>query len=173
MERSYSKIIGTAVFNDNIRPITTVKDLIIDPETGKVLAFLVNINKKLIIAPLDVLSWQESIKINNGEVIINAAEILRVESVLKNKIRIIKSKVFTKDGEYLGKVVDFSLDTDNYRLKNIFVAKGILGLVRYQSTIISYREIIEVKRDKIIIKNIVKKIEVNSKNQIKLEDAVA
>jgi len=173
MERSYSKIIGTSVFNDSTRPITTVKDLIIDPETGKILAFVVNINKKLIITPLDVLSWGESIKVHNGEAIINANEVLRVENVLKNQIKVISNKVYTKNDEYLGKVIDFSVDNKSYLLKSLYVAKGILGLLRYQSRIIPYKDIIEIKKDKIIVKDVMKKIKESEEEQsIRLEDAM-
>ncbi len=173
MERSYSKIIGTSVFNDSTRPITTVKDLIIDPETGKILAFVVNINKKLIITPLDVLSWGESIKVHNGESIINANEVLRVENVLKNQIKVMSNKVYTKNDEYLGKVIDFSVDNKSYLLKSLYVAKGILGLLRYQSRIIPYKDIIEIKKDKIIVKDVMKKIKESEEEQsVRLEDAM-
>ena len=174
MERSYSKIIGTPIFNDNTRPLTTVRDLIIDPATGKILAFVVNINKKLIVTPLDVLSWGENIKVHNGDAIIDANEVLRVENVLKNQIKVLSNKVYTKNGEYLGKVIDYSVDNKSYLLKNLFISKGFLGLIRYQSRIIPYKDIIEIKRDKIIIRDILKKIKVNQEEQrVKLEDAVA
>ncbi len=174
MEKSYSKIIGTAVFNDGLRPITTVKDLIIDPETAKILAFVVNINKKLIIAPLDILSWEESIKVHNGEVIIEATEVLRIENVLNSQITVLNNKVYTKNGEYLGKVIDFSVDDQSYLLKSLYVAKGILGLLRYQSRIISYKDIIEIKKDKIIVKEVLKKVKIDKKEKnIILEDAMA
>ena len=174
MERSYSKIIGTAVFNDSTRPITSVKDLIIDPETGKILAFVVNINKKMIVTPMDILSWQENIKVHNGEAVINANEVLRVENVLNNQINILKNKVYTKNGEYLGKVIDYTVDNQSYLLKNLFVSKGFLGLIRYQSRIIPYKNIIEIKREKIVAKDSLKKIDIKQEEKIvRLEDAVA
>ena len=146
MIKSYTKIVGTPVLVDSIRPITTVKDLVLDPETGKVLAFVVNVNKKQIITALDVVTWHEIIKIHDHGDIIDAAEVLRVVEVLSSGRFFYKVKVFSKDGEYLGRVLDFALNTKSFQLESIFVAKSVMGLVRYGSRVIASKDIEDMSR---------------------------
>lgn len=153
MERFYSKILGTAVvYDDALRPLTSIKDVVIDPENGKVIAFVVNSNGKLVISPIDIESWHDVIKIHSEEVIIGSDEILRVQEVINGGIHIFGSRVVTKDGDYLGKVKDFSIDSNGLGLLKIYAAKDILGLIRYDSRVISYKNIIEILPHKIVVK---------------------
>ncbi len=111
MEMYLSTILGIPVFeNEEVRPLTTVKDLVIDPESGKLIGVIVDVNKNLIIAPFDIYSWKEVIRINNRALIVSADEVLRVEEVQKSGKFIHNCRVYSKDGDYLGKVVDYSID---------------------------------------------------------------
>lgn len=153
MQRLYSKIVGTPIFEEDFgRPVTTIKDLVIDPENGKVLALVVDISRNRVIAPIDIYSWTEVIKIHNGEAIIEGSEILRVDSVQKSGAKVIRNKVFTKDGVYLGRVVDYTIDSTGLCLDKIFSAKVILGMLRYDSRIIPAKNILEILPNKIIVK---------------------
>lgn len=154
MEKLYSDIVGAPVVEDNVlHPITTVKDLILDPETGKLAAFVVDIKRNLVISPIDVLFFGNRIQIHERHAVIPGSEILRVEEIQKKNIRIFGNKVVTEDGFKLGKVVDLSIDMKDYTLKKLFVAKEILGMVRYDSRIISAKNIVEILPNKIIVKN--------------------
>lgn len=150
----YSNIVGTLVFEDDSpRPVAIIKDLVMDPDRGALIAFVLNQNKQLVISPMDVISLKQVMKISNADDIVEAVEILRVSEVLKSNRPIYGAKVFTKSGEYLGKVFDFSIDAKTYDLNKIFVAKDFLGLFRYNSLIIPAKSIIEVKSYKIIVKD--------------------
>lgn len=154
MEKLYSDIVGAPVVEDNVlRPITTVKDLVVDPESGKLEAFVVDINKNLVISPIDVLFFGNRIQIHARDAVIHGSEILRVAEIQKKGIRIFGNKVVTEDGFKLGKVVDFSMDMHQYTLKKLFVSKDILGMVRYDGRIIPAKNIVEVLPNKIIVKN--------------------
>lgn len=153
MERFFTKIAGTPVVeDDSVRPITTVKNLVIDPESGNVIALIVNESKNLVILPMDVLSWGEAVHVHNSDCIVESEDVLRVSSVLKSGIRIYNKKVETKSGKQLGNVYDFSIDTNLMTLKKLFTAKGFLGLFRYDSRIIPAKNIIEILKDKIVVK---------------------
>ena len=172
MEMYLSTILGTPVFeNEEIRPLTTVKDLIIDPENGKLIGIIVDVNKNLIIAPFDIYSWKEVIRINNRSLIVSADEVLRVEAVQKSGKYIHNSKVYSKDGDYLGKVMDYSLDGGTYGLKKLIVANNVLGLLRYGSRIIPAKDIVEVLPNKIVVKENVKPIKEGKK--VPIEDMAA
>jgi len=154
MEIFYSNIVGTLVFEDDSpRPVAMVKDLVVDPDRGGTIAFVLNQNKHLVVSPMDVISLKQVMKINNADNVVEASEILRVNEVLKSNRPIYGAKVFTKSGEFFGKVFDFSIDAKTYDLNKIFVAKDILGLFRYNSLIIPAKNIVEVKPYKIIVKD--------------------
>lgn len=171
VERFYSKIVGTPVYEDGgERPITTVKDVVIDPEIGKLLAFVVNLNKSLVVTPVDVLSWTEVIKVHNHDAIASSDEVLRVAQVMAKRVNIFHNKVYTKSGEYLGKVNDFSIDSNVMMLQKLYLSKGFLGLIRYQSRIISAKNILEILPDKIVIKDETQVKEVMPEREVALDD---
>lgn len=153
MEILLSKIIGSPVVCESFeRPITTVKDLVIEPENGKLIAFLVNINSKKIITPIDVISFNHSLRIHSPDDIIDAADVLRVDTVLKMGLDISQKQVFSQKGEYIGKVLDYSLLAKTLTLQKLYTAKVFWGLVRFDSRIITARDIIEVLPKKIIVR---------------------
>lgn len=153
MERFFSKIVGTPVFEDiSQRPLTTVKDLVIDPENGALLALVVNLSKNLVISMIDISSWTDVIKIHNREVIVPGSEILRVESVQKGGTRIFHNKVYTKEDVYLGIVTDFVIDKENLGLQKLIVEKTVFGLFKYDTRIFSAKDIVEILPEKIVVK---------------------
>jgi len=153
MERLFSNIIGTPVVDDDFKhPITTVRDVVVDPERGKVIALIVDVNRNLVIAPIDILAWGDTIRIPSHDAIIEGSDILRVAEVQKRNIKIFHNKVVTMKNEYIGKVVDFSIDIHDLSLKKLYTAKDILGLLRYDSRIITSKIIERILPRKIIIK---------------------
>lgn len=159
MERLYTNILGTPVFEDEgAQPITTVKDLVIDPESGKTLAFLVNVSRNLVIMPLDVVSFGDVVRVHANDCIIEAGEVLRIEQVQKKQVHIFNSRVETEEGEYLGRVIDFSVDTVSYALSKIYVGKVILGMFRYGTRVFTARNIVEILPKKIVVKGGAEKV---------------
>ena len=152
MEKFYTKILGTFVFCEGPRPLTSVRDVLIDPATGKICAFEVNAGKNDVIVPIDVLKWDKFISINDADSIIDAEDVMAVNKVLEENIRVFKNKVFTKKDEYLGRVFDFTVDSVDFRLKSIYVSEGFLGLLRYRKRVISSKDIVEILADKIVVK---------------------
>ena len=159
MEKLYSNIIGTPVYEDDAhRPFTTVKDLIIDPESGNMLGVVVNFRNNMLIAPIDVISWGEAVRVDHRGVVAEGDEILRVSEVLKRDIHIPYSKVFSSDGIFLGNVFDYSIDNKSWKLNKLFVQKVFLGLIRFETRIIPASEIVEIVQEKIIVQNNVKAV---------------
>lgn len=154
MEKFFSKIVGTPILcDDNLRPVASVRDIVIDPENGKVLGLFTDLRQKKIISAIDILSWGDYVKINDLSAIIDANNIMRVEQIINSDRKIFRNNVETKGGEYIGKVVDFSINLKTMELNTIYVTKEFLGLVRFSSRIIKAKDIIEVLSDKIIVKD--------------------
>ena len=86
MQKLYTDLIGTPVYEEYspASPLTYVRDLIIDPETGKLLAFLVKNSR--IIVPADISYINSALFIPDRDRIIHFSEVLRVADVLKKRI---------------------------------------------------------------------------------------
>lgn len=152
MEKLYTKIVGMPVRDDGIRPITTVRDVLIDPSTGNLCALEVHSGKNMVVAAMDILAWRDAVIINDADSIVSAGDILRVEELISQDIRIYKNNVESKDGTHIGKVYDFSIDSENFNLKKLYVARDILGLARYDKRIINAKDIVEILKEKIVVK---------------------
>jgi len=175
MEKFYKNIIGTPIMEEgNVRPLTVVKDLVVDPERGKLVALKVDINKNLVIAPIDILAWSDAIFVHSEDSIIQGEDILRVAEIQKKNISFYKNRVYSKDGHYLGRVVDFSIDTKSLMLKKLIISKGIIGLVHFDMRIISSKDIIEVTANKIIVRHNLIKVKAgrksHQKGHLRIED---
>lgn len=169
MERLYSKICGLPVFAaDSLRPICSVIDLVIDPNSGKVLAFLVDARKWLVVAPIDITAIKHGVFIHDYEDIIPAEDILRVKEVLNKYGSLYKKKVVTESGVKIGKIFDYVVDdfgggnsgngphgqlVGALSLKKIYTAKNLLGIAQFDGRIIMAANIIEVMPDRVIVKD--------------------
>ena len=155
MEKLYSDIVGTPVFEDDAnRPFASVKGVILDPEMrGKLIAFLVNVARRRIISPVDVLSWGNVMKVHSAGDVTDAVNVLRVDEVLKGGVKFFGAHVETEKGEKLGKVFDLGIDNKTFDLRRIFVAKSFFGIFRHDNRIISAKDIVEVLPDKIVVKD--------------------
>lgn len=169
MERFYTQILGSPVRDGDVRPLTTVRDVLIDPSNGRVCSLEVDSGKNMVVTPIDIISWHDGIVINGADSIVPAEDILRVSEILKQNIRIHKSAVESKNGTYLGKVFDFSIDPKSFDLKKLYVAKNILGLVRYDKRIIPSKDIIEILSGKIIVKSDKAAIEAKEEERISVK----
>lgn len=153
MEVLHSKFVGTPVFLENGgRPVANLLDLVIDPSTGKIAAFSVASRFQKVISPMDVRMWVNQIQIRDYEDIVPYDDIIQVKNIVDKQIPILGNKVYSQEGEYLGKVFDYAVHPQMMILKKIFVAKTILGLIRLHERIIPYSCIYEIMREKIIVK---------------------
>lgn len=133
-------------------------DVIINPDTGKIVGFSVAPSNKKFIAQIDVLSWSNFIKINDISDIVEADEVIQIEKILEEGRTIYRKKVYTKNDEFIGIVIDMGLDNKLFKLNCLVVAKGFLGIIFWDKKIIAAQDIIEIKEKKIIVKNLVKPV---------------
>ena len=80
---------------------------------------------------------------------------------------IINNKVIDKSGYYLGRVIDFDIDVSKQIIVRYYVQGNLLGFFK-EPLIINSNQVIEIKKDKIIVedaviqKKIIKKKESSS-----------
>lgn len=166
MEKSYSYIVGMPVVAEGIGKIARVTDVIIDHRDGKVAAFFVNSGKMKIITPMDILFFGQTITIGDHEDIIDAHDIIKVDEIIKGDIRVLKNRVETQKGEYLGHVQDYYIDVKGFGLTKILVYKSFLGLFKGTERLISARDIIEIKKGLIVVKNKCAKIFIEEEEKV-------
>lgn len=153
MEKSYNQIIGLPVVVDGVGRIARITDILIDHKDGKVCCFFVDKGKMKIIMPMDILFFGQMVMVHDPEDVIDAEDVIKVQKCVESDIRIHKSRVETKKGEYIGNVQNFLIDVKGFGLTKIIVYKSFLGLFKSQDRTISARDIIEIKKDLIIVKN--------------------
>lgn len=168
MDRLYSKIIGMPVFvQDSPRPLYSVQDLIIDPANGKVVALLVDSRKRLVVASIDIIAIKHGVLVRSAEDIVKSDEILRVAAVIRDFGSLHGKKVFTENGKAIGKVVDIAVSDLALVVSKIITAKSLLGVVQYDGRIIPTSEIIEMKKDKVIVRDDVITVRAKEKTSVK------
>lgn len=95
--------------------IGLIRDPIIEPNSGRVLAFDVAtgfLSKRLILSSTDIIEWQRNALIVYGmNVLVEPQEIKRVFELIKKRFRIIGQRAVTQKGIGLGRVSDVYLDT--------------------------------------------------------------
>ena len=121
MEKYYRQTIGLPVISHSRQPLTRVRDVIIDTDKGKIVGFFVMGGANRVIAPIDILNWNSAIMINDQEDIVEPHDVHTIGEALKKDTTIYKKRVFTKSGDYLGKVLDFGMNSKLFELTIIVV----------------------------------------------------
>lgn len=153
MKKAYSEIVGLPVSVEGVGKITRVTDILIDTNNGRVMAFFVSSGKMNIVVPVDILYFGNGLFIHSLEDIIDANDIIKVREVIQNGIKILRSRVETKKGEYIGNVFDYLIDTNLYSLSKIAVHKSFLGIFKTPDRLIPMQDIIEIKKGLIIVQD--------------------
>ncbi len=154
MEKYLSHIIGTPVRDETGREIGRVLDLCLNPDTGKVAGFLLAPAGQNAVSPIDVLEWDNSLHVHSREDIVSLEEIHQIKKIQEEGIKIYRNKVYTKDGTFLGKVVNYAVNTHFLTLTKILVFKTFLGFIRHGRLVINSKDILEIKKDGIIVRNL-------------------
>jgi len=154
MEKFFSKIIGMPVIAvDYMQPISVVRDILIDPDNGKVIAFVVDSKKGLVVSPIDIISLKHGVWIKDEGDIAESSDILRVSKVLGEYGSLFGKKVITEDGKMIGKIVDFSIDDKFLSLLKIYTSKTILGILQYDSRVIPSKNIVMIEKSQVTVKS--------------------
>ncbi len=103
-----------------------IKELIFDPDSGRLVGILVStgtiFKKELVLAPVDIIKYfKNALIIRDSEVLVEPAEIVRVQKVLEKGPRLINLRAETAAGEFLGKISDLLIDTASNKIAKFYV----------------------------------------------------
>lgn len=154
MQKLYSELVGLPVFDEasGRAPIAFIRDIILDPENGKVLAFMVK--RDHVIVAADVSRVHSGLHIQDRSDIIPLHDVLRIQEVYRMQIPVIGERVITEQKKVLlGRVIDYAIDTTTMSLLHLFVAKTFLFFY-FQEYVIPFRNIVQIKQKDIIVKDV-------------------
>ena len=162
-----SKLLGYPVLSLHVGgEIARIADPIIDPEGLKIIGYTLSgaLIRDEVGNILDMNSLREFA--NQGMIVDSIDEftkredVVRLDKVMSLNFKLIGLKVVTKSGKKLGKVADYTLDTDSFMIYQIIVQRPALKSLLDPELTINRSQIVEVDDYKIIVKNEEEKVSV-------------
>lgn len=137
--------------------IGQIREPIIDPNHGKVLAFDVRVGfltKRLVLSATDIIEWQHHALIVYGaNVLIEPIELKRVFELIKKRSIIIGKRAFTQKGVRLGRVEDVYIDTTTAMVAKYNISHGPILSLLEEGRIIPAEMVVKIDKKGIIFKD--------------------
>jgi sporulation protein YlmC with PRC-barrel domain len=152
-------------------PIARTEFPIVDPNNLKVIGFtlsgpMIRGDVGNILDSNDIREFSKiGMIIDSIDDFISEEDAIKIGKVLKLKFNLIRLRVETKKGTRLGKVIDYTVDSETMVVQQIIVKRPFLKAIDDPELIISRREIVEITDEKIIIKDEEDKLRKRAVNQ--------
>lgn len=167
---AYSNLLGTPILSVQAGgTIGYLKSAIVDPDTLKILAFRLQGPS---IGPANLLDTQSireysnlGMVIDDADELVEEGDVIRIKEVLELNFDLLTLKVETKKGSKLGKVVDFTLNPDDYVIQQIIVKRPLIKALNDPELTIPRTEIVEITDYKIIVKDEEKTIKARAEKE--------
>lgn len=149
----YSKLVGLPVFNlENQDRVAELVGFFVDEDDGKLEVLIAKtyglIKRMKFISTKEITELlKDALIIQDSESLVDPAEMVRFNKKYKKRSRIIGEKVITKNGDLIGKVHDFVIESSTLSITRLYVKKFL------DQRIIHASAIIKIERDKITIKD--------------------
>lgn len=126
------KLIGLPLAaQDTQSKIGELRDIVVDPENGKLLGFLVQegsfLSSRKALSIIDVIDWDP-----NGLVtatidnLVELKDIVRIKELVNKNMELLGKKAKTESGKSLGEIENFLIDTDTQTVVKFYL-KDLLG----------------------------------------------
>ena len=105
-------------------PIAWIKDLVVDPDSLKIIAFTVNIKSSANILPASSVreySTQYGLVVDSIEELVAREDIVKIDKVMDLNFFMKGLKVESRKGSKLGRVEDYTVTDDNFMLQQITI----------------------------------------------------
>ena len=167
---AYSNLLGTPILSVQAGgTIGYLKSAIVDPDTLKILAFRL---QGPLIGPANLLDTQSireysnlGMVIDDADELVEEGDVIRIKEVLELNFDLLTLKVETKKGSKLGKVIDFTLNSDDYAIQQIIVKRPLIKALNDPELTIPRTEIVEITDYKIIVKDEEKTIKARAEKE--------
>ncbi len=138
-------------------PVARTSGFIIDPRRMHVMAFYCEgsqlVDDESVLHTADIREFSNiGIIVNNSDDIMSPSDLVRLQEVLEYNFNLIGMSVIDSTRQRLGKVCDFSTETDSFLIKTFTVKRPLFKALNDTELVINRTQIIEVTRDHIIVK---------------------
>ena len=140
------------------QPVATVTGPIINPANLKIEGFYCNdgfSRKQLILLYQDIREvLKDGFIINDHDVLVEADELVRLQSVLALRFELINKQVQTVSKQKLGKVSDYAVETESMFIQKIYATQSILKSLTGGSLSIDRTQINEITDKRVIVNDL-------------------
>lgn len=139
---------NTVLNNGDLKNASKLRHFVIDPDKGFIIG---GIGKN------DYFCFEKMKKINEQEFLIKRELPVDLKEKfvysLKSKIFLIKARVETESGHYLGKIRDFEFDDISWRVERIFISDKSFFRIITDQLQIPHQDILNIGSDTVIVKD--------------------
>ena len=160
-----TRLIGTPILSMQAGgAITQIADIIVDPDNLRIIAFRLGggVVSRSDTNILDVSSIREyskyGIVIDSIDELVAPDDVIKISNILKLNFSLNGLKVKTRKGSKLGKVINYTVNSDDFIVQQIIVQRPIAKRLMDPELTISRKEIVEVTDYEIVIKDEEKKL---------------
>ena len=166
-----SRLIGSPVMSVQAGGVVgRITGAVVDPNDLKTIAFYVDgptINRQQNI--LDVRSVREysnyGFVIDSVDELVTPDDVISLSEILKLNFNLIGLKVETRKGSKLGKIMDYTVTSEDFIVQQIIVKRPTVKSFLDPELTISRKEIVEVNDYKIIVKDEEKVLKKRAENE--------
>lgn len=145
---------GTRVVDDDSSVVLgKVSNILIDPDTGKVLGFFISTGgflhpHQLFLSGIDIIAWGMVIHVRSADMLSEPEEIVRLQPLLAGERTILHQDIVTeKEKTNLGTCTDVQFDTLKLSVEWLFPRKFLVAGLPIPTS-----GIVEVTKDAIVVK---------------------
>lgn len=154
MHLRFSSCKGLPVFDEATGAVLgAVSGILIHPDTAAVEGFFVGVqgflqSKELFLASPDIVHWGTRIRVRSEDSLVEAEEIVRLQTLLEDGRTVLGQKMVTESGVLLGVCTDVQIDTKLLQTEWLFPKK----LWRWRRAV-PVSAVVEVRTDAIIVRD--------------------
>ena len=153
-----SKLIGTPILSmQSAGPIGTISELIIDPNSLKILAFYVEgplIKDANILVVKAVREYSRyGCVVDSIDELVEKDDVVKISKIIALNFNLNGLKVETKKRTKLGRVIDYTITSDDFVVQQLIVKRPLVKSFLDPELTIPRQEIAEVTDYKVIVKH--------------------
>ena len=152
--------------------IAVTRDAIVDPEDLRIIAYTLDgplmrdpENGNILITDDVREISQNGMIIDSIDRLVNREDIIRLDQVMNLNFDLIGLKVVTQGGKKLGKIVDYTFDSQSFSIFQLIVQRPMFSSLNDPQLTINRSQIIEIDDYKITIKHDKEQVKVEKKTQ--------
>ena len=152
--------------------IAVTRDAIVDPEDLRIIAYTLDgplmrdpENGNILITDDVREISQNGMIIDSIDRLVNREDIIRLDQVMNLNFNLIGLKVVTQGGKKLGKIVDYTFDSQSFSIFQLIVQRPMFSSLNDPQLTINRSQIIEIDDYKITIKHDKEQVKVEKKAQ--------